>query len=141
MKDILATLEAAGSFRTLLAVLDRGGLAAALRESGPHTLFAPNDDAFEQVNVDVLAGDREQSAVLMNYHLVAGKVRAQEIAESEHLQTEGGKSLTVRREGGQQTIDNATYVEADIECANGVVHVIDHVFLPRMSGWYCGGCC
>jgi uncharacterized surface protein with fasciclin (FAS1) repeats len=33
-------------------------------------------------------------------------------------------------------IDNAHIVEPDIECSNGVIHIIDNVFLPQHSGWY-----
>jgi uncharacterized surface protein with fasciclin (FAS1) repeats len=54
--------------------------------------------------------------------------------------TRSDKSLTVRTEEGIQVIDNARYVTSDIECSNGVIHVIDNVFLPQLSGWYCGCC-
>lgn len=141
MNDILKTLEADGSFKTLLSVLGKADLADALREPGPLTLFAPNDDAFKRVSVEAITEDRDQVVSLINYHLVSGKLTAEEIAGNEHLVTESGKSLTVSLEEGQQVIDNAKYVKTDIECSNGIVHVIDNVFLPRMSGWYCGGCC
>jgi uncharacterized surface protein with fasciclin (FAS1) repeats len=56
------------------------------------------------------------------------------------LSTENGKSLTVRIEDGRTLIDNGKFVRTDIECSNGVIHVIDNVFLPRFSGWYCACC-
>lgn len=141
MNDILKTLTADGSFQTLLSVLKAADLADTLREAGPLTLFAPNDKAFERINLDEITSDKEQLVSLLTYHLVEGKFTAGEIARNEHLMTENGKSLTVQLEEGSQVIDNARYVRCDIECSNGIVHVIDNVFLPRMSGWYCGSCC
>jgi uncharacterized surface protein with fasciclin (FAS1) repeats len=140
MKDILDTLAADGSFQTLLSLLDKAGLTATLRGQGPFTLFAPNDAAFTRVRVAELAGDRENLVSILSYHIVSGRCTAAEIARDDHLDTSSGKALTVRTEEGVRMIDNARYVRTDVECANGIVHVIDNVFLPQMSGWYCGCC-
>jgi len=140
MKNILDTLTAEGSFQTLLALLEKAALTDRLKEPGPITLFAPNDEAFERVNVEEIAGDQESLVALLNYHLVEGKLTAAGIAGNEQLMTVSDKSLTVRLEEGLQLIDNARYVRTDIECANGIIQVIDNVFLPRFSGWYCGCC-
>lgn len=138
--DILGTLEDNGSFQTLLGLLEKAGLTGRLQEPGPFTLFAPNDEAFQRVNVEEISGDRDNLAQLLDYHLVEGKLTAAEIAADEQLMTISGKSLTVRLEEGLQVIDNARYVSTDIECANGIIQVIDNVFLPQFSGWYCGCC-
>jgi len=140
MKNILDTLTAEGSFQTLLALLEKAGLTDRLAEPGPVTLFAPNDEAFQRVNVEEIAGDQENLVSLLNYHLVEGKLTAAEIAGNEQLMTVSDKSLTVHLEEGLQVIDNAHYVRTDIDCANGIIQVIDNVFLPRFSGWYCGCC-
>lgn len=140
MKAILDTLAADGSFQTLLSVLKLADLSGSLDEAGPFTLFAPNDDAFQRINLDEITSDRDNLASILTYHIVPGKLTAAEIARDEQLMTTNGKSLTVLLEEGIQVIDNAKYVKADIECANGIIHVIDNVFLPQFSGWYCGCC-
>lgn len=140
VKDIHDTLAAEGSFQTLLSMLKMAGLADTLREPGPLTLFAPNDDAFMRFNIDELTADREKLVTLLTYHVIHGKFTTAEIGRDEQLLTSNGKSLTVLLEEGRQVIDNAKYVRTDIECANGSIHVIDNVFLPQMSGWYCGCC-
>ena len=141
MQDILSTLAAEGSFLKLLSLLERGGLADTLSKEGPFTLFASNDDAFERVKIDEMASVRDKLVALLTYHIVDGKYSSAEIGRDEHLVTSSGKSLTLHIEEGKQAIDNARYVKADIECSNGIIHVIDNVFLPQMSGWYCGSCC
>lgn len=140
MKAILDTLAEDGSFQTLLSMLKKADLSGRLAESGPFTLFAPNDEAFQRVNVDEISGDRENLASILTYHIVQEKLTAAEIARNEQLMTTNDKSLTVLLEEGQQVIDNAKYVKTDIECSNGIIHVIDNVFLPQFSGWYCGCC-
>jgi uncharacterized surface protein with fasciclin (FAS1) repeats len=140
VKDILDTLTADGSFQTLLSMLKKAELTDTLTKPGPITLFAPNDDACKRVKVDEITSDKEKLVSLLTYHMVQGKFSAAEIGRDELLLTNNGKSLTIHLEEGIQVIDNAKYVKADIECANGIIHVIDNVFLPQMSGWYCACC-
>lgn len=140
VKNILDTLAADGSFQTLLDVLQMADLSDTLKAPGPLTLFAPNDDAFKRMNIGEITADKEKLVLLLTYHMVQGKLTAAEIARDEMLLTSSGKSLTVQLEEGRQVIDNAKYVRTDIECSNGIIHVIDNVFLPHMSGWYCSCC-
>jgi uncharacterized surface protein with fasciclin (FAS1) repeats len=139
MKDILETLTVEGSFATLLRLMEKAGLLEGLREPGPFTLFAPDDTAFTRVNLD--ENDSDRLKAVFTYHLVEGKVSAAGIAGEEHLLTVAAKSLTVHLDEGVHVVDNARLVRTDIECSNGVIHIIDNVFLPQFSGWYCGGCC
>lgn len=141
VKDILETLTGEGSFNTLLAALKTTELTDRLKGEGPFTLFAPNDQAFQRVNVDEIAKDQSGFVTTLNYHLLAGRVTSPDIGRRESLLTRAGKSLTVHLHEGHVVVDNANLVRADIECSNGVIHVIDNVFLPQFSGWYCGSCC
>jgi uncharacterized surface protein with fasciclin (FAS1) repeats len=140
VKDILETLSEDGSFQTLLKSLDMAGMAGKFKEAGPFTLFAPNDAAFERINFEEITKDKGNLTDILTYHLLTGKMSSAEIEQNESLYTENGKSLTARMEQGEQLIDNGKYVKTDIECSNGVIHVIDNVFLPRFSGWYCNCC-
>jgi uncharacterized surface protein with fasciclin (FAS1) repeats len=45
--------------------------------------------------------------------------------------TVNGASLTINAMGGKVMVDNALVVKTDIECTNGVIHVIDTVVLPK----------
>lgn len=141
MKDILQTLTEDGSFKTLLAALSSTELIEKLKGEGPFTLFAPSDLAFQRVNLDEMTKDASGFATTLNYHLLAGKMSSSDIGRRETLFTKAGKSLTVHLHEGHAVIDNAKVVRGDIECSNGVIHVIDNVFLPQFSGWYCGSCC
>lgn len=42
-----------------------------------------------------------------------------------------GSSITIATSGGKVTVDKANVIKTDIECSNGVIHVIDSVILPE----------
>ena len=42
-----------------------------------------------------------------------------------------GQSVQIMAKGGKVMVDNANVVKTDIECSNGVIHVIDAVILPK----------
>jgi len=140
VKTILETLKEEGCFKTLLSTLTQANLLTKLECPGPFTLFAPNDKAFERVNLEEITKEKDNLSAVLKYHLLTGKTMASDIDQTERLYTECGKSLTVHLEEGKSVIDNGNLVKTDVECSNGVIHVVDNVFLPQFSGWYCGCC-
>jgi uncharacterized surface protein with fasciclin (FAS1) repeats len=132
--DIVSTAIAAGSFKTLVAAVQAAGLVDVLRGKGPFTVFAPTDGAFAKLpkgTVEGLLQDKAKLAAILTYHVVPGLVRAADVVKVSSAKTVNGQSLAVKTNAEGVTIDNARVVKADIECTNGVVHVIDSVVLPR----------
>jgi len=138
MQDILERIAADRSLKKLQHYLEVAGLADTLKGAGPFTLFAPNDAAFARTDVEERFGGVEGLRSTLSYHLVRGRLGGDELAglRASKLRTENGKSLSLVEDEGEVMVDNARLVQRDIECANGLVHVIDNVFLPQLSGWY-----
>ncbi len=139
MPTIMETIAADPSLKTLKKALDIvAGVRKRLESSGTLTFFAPNDDAFARLNVDQVLGDSAKLADILNYHLVGEKHYKEEmdVKNLDALVTELGKSLSIYLDENEIMIDNAHLVTTDIECSNGVIHIIDNVFLPQHSGWY-----
>ena len=131
--DIVDTAVAAGQFQTLVAAVQAAGLVEALKGEGPFTVFAPTDEAFAKLpagTVDALLKDPEKLGAILKYHVVAGKVTAADVAKIQEARTLQGQTLTIDTKKGVR-IDNAKVMAADIECSNGVIHVIDTVLLPK----------
>ena len=134
-KDIVDTAVEADDFSTLVAAVKAAELVETLKGEGPFTVFAPNDAAFEKVeeatltellkpeNVETLQG-------ILTYHVVPGKVMAADVVEMESAETASGKMLKIKADDGVVMINGAKVIATDIECENGVIHVIDTVLMP-----------
>jgi uncharacterized surface protein with fasciclin (FAS1) repeats len=134
-KDIVDTAVAAGSFKTLATALTEADLVSALKGKGPFTVFAPTDEAFSKLPDGTLETllkpeNKKQLAAILTYHVVPGKVTAKEVVKLSGAKTLNGQRVDIKVKDGKVTVDNATVVKADIECSNGVIHVIDQVILP-----------
>jgi uncharacterized surface protein with fasciclin (FAS1) repeats len=132
-KDIVDTAVAAGSFTTLVKAVEAAGLVDTLKGEGPFTVFAPTDEAFAKLppgTLDKLLGDPGKLKAVLTYHVVAGKVMSGDVKPG-MVRTVEGSSAKVKVKGGKVMIDNANVVKTDIECSNGVIHVIDSVILPK----------
>ena len=134
--DIVDTAVKAGSFNTLVAAVQAAGLAETLKGEGPFTVFAPTDDAFAKLPAgtveDLLKPEnKDKLAAILTYHVVSGKVMAKDVMTMKEAKTVNGESVTISMETDTVMIDNAKVVTPDIECSNGVIHVIDTVILPK----------
>ena len=132
-KDIVDTAVAAGNFNTLVAAIKAAGLVDTLKGKGPYTVFAPTDDAFAKIpkaDLDALLADKAKLTAVLTYHVVPGKVMAKDVAGLKTAKTVNGAELTIDTSSGVK-IDGATVIKADIEAANGVIHVIDTVVIPK----------
>jgi uncharacterized surface protein with fasciclin (FAS1) repeats len=136
MHDIMEAVKNETSLQKLMTSLAKADLVETLKGVGPYTLFAPNDAAFTRMDIEAALNDPENLKETLTYHLVAGKHPAATIAALDSLGTENGKSLTITLEEGETLVDNAKFVTSDIECSNGLIHIIDNVFKPQLSGWY-----
>lgn len=138
MPTIMETIESNSALKTLVSAIKAADMAETLRRPGSFTFFAPNEDAFNRMNLEVILSDKEKLISILQYHLVGERRSAAELDAKNvfTLVTESGKSLSVYLDENEIMIDNAHIVEPDIECSNGVIHIIDNVFLPQHSGWY-----
>lgn len=119
-------------FETLVAALVETGLDAALAGEGPFTVFAPTDDAFAALGVpaaDLLA-DPELANILL-YHVVDGRLKAEDVAALERITTLMGKDLKVNVTADGVFINDSKVVITDIKAENGIIHVIDAVLIPQ----------
>ena len=135
MHDIIDTAVAAGSFKTLAAAVTAAGLIDTLKGAGPFTVFAPTDEAFAKLpagTVDALLKDIPKLKSILTYHVVAGKVLAADVVklDGKSAKTVNGAEVKISTAGGVKLNGTANVVKTDIECTNGVIHVLDAVILP-----------
>ncbi len=135
MKDIVDTAVEAGSFNTLATALTEAGLVDALKGEGPFTVFAPTDDAFAALPESTVESllkpeNREMLVSILTYHVVPGKVMAEQVMGLNAAETLNGQRVDIMVKDGSVMIDGAQVVMTDVEASNGVIHVIDSVIMP-----------
>jgi uncharacterized surface protein with fasciclin (FAS1) repeats len=135
MHDIVDTAVAAGSFKTLAAAVTAAGLVPTLKSAGPFTVFAPTDEAFAKLpagTVEALLKDIPKLTAILTYHVVAGKVMAADVVtmDGKSAKTVNGAEVKISTKGGVKLNGTSNVVKTDIECTNGVIHVLDAVILP-----------
>ena len=138
MKNIVEIAVEAGSFNTLVAAVKAAGLAETLQGTGPFTVFAPTDTAFAKLpagTVEALLADKEKLTAILTYHVVPGKVVADDIVKANGATptTVSGLPLDIVVRDGKVFVNGAQVETADIVASNGVIHVIDSVLLPAAA--------
>jgi uncharacterized surface protein with fasciclin (FAS1) repeats len=136
-KDVVDTAVEAGQFKTLVAAVKAAGLVDTLKGDGPFTVFAPTDEAFAKLGDATIADllkpeNKAKLQAILTYHVVPGRVLAADVVklDGKDVKTVQGSAATVHVKGGKVMIGKANVVKTDIDCKNGVIHVIDAVILP-----------
>jgi uncharacterized surface protein with fasciclin (FAS1) repeats len=133
--NIVETAVSNGSFKTLVAAVTAGELVETLSGTGPFTVFAPLDAAFDllpegTVATLVLPENKAQLQGILTYHVVAGKVMASDLSDGMVVKTVNGAEITIHLTDGKVFVNDAEVVMADVETDNGVIHAINNVIMP-----------
>ncbi len=151
-KNIVETAQGQEALAALVSALTTADntegtdLVGTLSGDGPFTVFAPTNDAFENLlasldGFESLADfdtDEERAILttILTYHVISGvAAKSTDLSAGQKLGTVQGEELTVNLEGGvfiqDATEVDAEVVIADVEASNGVVHVINKVMVPQ----------
>ena len=147
-KDIVDNAVNSKDHTTLVAAVQAAGLVETLKMKGPYTVFAPTNDAFENLpegTVETLLKpeNKGQLTTVLTYHVVPGKLDFESIAAAikkgngkATFETAAGSTLTAMMNGSRNIVltdakgNTANVATYDVYQSNGVIHVIDSVLLP-----------
>lgn len=147
-KDIVDNAVNSKDHTTLVAAVKAAGLVETLKTTGPFTVFAPTNAAFDKLPAGtvptlVKPENKEMLTKVLTYHVVAGKMGSKEIASA--IKAGGGKAELTTVQGGKlwawmdgkklmlkdEKGGTSTVTIADVFQSNGVIHVIDTVLMPN----------
>ena len=148
-KNIVENAVNSKDHTTLVAAVKAAGLVETLTSAGPFTVFAPTNAAFNLLpagTVESLVKPENKAtlASILTYHVVSGKFSAKDIVKmikagkgKAEIKTVSGGILTATRKGNKIMVKDskggvALVTTANVNQSNGVIHVIDHVLLPKM---------
>ena len=131
--NLLARAAANGSFKTFGKAVEQAGLSQTLNGTGPFTVFAPTDAAFEKLPdgaLNGLLGNQPALRNVLTYHVVQGELTAAALQGRSYVTALNGDRIPVRVMDGKVMVGNAMVVMADVDASNGVIHAIDGVLMP-----------
>lgn len=146
-KNIIENAVASKDHTTLVAAVKAAGLVETLSGKGPFTVFAPTNDAFNEVPKEALANlmkpeNKQMLSSVLTYHVVPGMVDATTLMNNikegkgkATLKSVQGEMLTFTMSNGKIWIVDAKGGKSmitikDVFQSNGVIHVIDKVLMP-----------
>lgn len=142
-KDIVENAMNANNVTTVVAAVKAADLVATLQGPGPFTVFAPTNAAFEKLpagTVDTLLKPENKNTLkgILTYHVVPGRLTADQLTDGQMLTTVQGEKLTVMKTGTSVMIKDAKGGTATVETpnvisSNGVTHVINAVLMPAKA--------
>jgi uncharacterized surface protein with fasciclin (FAS1) repeats len=147
-KNIVQNAVNSKDHTTLVTAVKAAGLVETLQSPGPFTVFAPTNEAFNMLpkgTVENLLKPQNKSALtnILTYHVVAGKLDTKELSRlikegngKAALKTVSGGTLWASMKGNKIILTDekggmAMVTIKNVYQSNGVIHVIDHVVLPR----------
>lgn len=148
-KDIVDNAVNSKNHTTLVAAVKAAGLVETLKSKGPFTVFAPVNDAFENLpegTVETLLKPENKATLtkVLTYHVVSGKMDFNAISAKikaskgkAEMKTVAGGTLTAKMNGDHNITltdekgNTANITVYDVYQSNGVIHVIDTVLMPN----------
>ncbi|XP_030600435.1 periostin, osteoblast specific factor b isoform X3 [Archocentrus centrarchus] len=128
------TIEVDDDLSTLSDIAQNAGLLDKLGQPGHYTLFAPTNEAFERLGVDVLEriqSDEQALKALLTFHLLDSVQCSEAIMVGSSYETLEGNSIEIGCDGESLTVNGVKMVrKKDIITTNGVIHIIDEVLVP-----------
>lgn len=119
-------------FSTLATALTTAELVETLQGEGPFTVFAPTNAAFDALPaglLDALLADPTALGNVLQYHVVSGDVRAEQVVTLTEAASLNGTVDVKVIDGTVVLNDRVQVTNTDIIAANGVIHVIDAVLI------------
>lgn len=147
-KDIVSNAVNSKAHTTLVAAVKAAGLVETLQSAGPFTVFAPTNAAFDLLPAGTVgnllkAENKATLTKILTYHVVAGKFNAADVMKlikagngTASVKTVAGGNLMLSMKGNKLAVADekggVSYVTIkDVNQSNGVIHVVDHVLLPK----------
>lgn len=133
------------NFTSLVGALTKAGqpdFVTILSGTGPFTVFAPTNDAFTAFNTELAPGgiagvSNANLTKVLQYHVVSGNILASSLTEGQVVNTlQTPQTFMIQLAGGAKIKDVnnriSTIVATDVQCSNGVIHVLNKVLLPTL---------
>ena len=129
--NIVQTASGSKDHTTLVTAVKAAGLVDVLSNAGPFTVFAPTNAAFDKLPKGTVEGLLEPSKKddlknILEYHTYVGNLKTEYMQDGQEYEQVNGGKIKITKVGDKVFVNVAS-----ITTANGMIHVINDVLLPK----------
>lgn len=135
-KNVVQIAVGSKDHTTLVTAVTTAELADDLSTTGPFTVFAPTNAAFDKLPAGTVSDllkpeNREKLATILQYHVYVGTLTAAILQDGQSLGMVDGGNIKITKKDGKIFINDNAEIIASIPASNGIIHVVNTVLLPK----------
>jgi uncharacterized surface protein with fasciclin (FAS1) repeats len=135
--NIVSLAVASKDHTILVEAIKSADYVTSVAASGPLTVFAPTNAAFEKLPEGTVQNLLEPENIgqlrkILQYHVTTSALGADSFTDGQTLGMANGKKATIHVQDGALSINDAKII-ASAPASNGMLHIIDTVLIPPES--------
>ena len=134
-KDVVQVAVGSKDHTTLVAAIKQAELVDVLKKSGPFTVFAPTNAAFDKLpkgTVEDLMKPEKKDVLadILQYHVSVGIYKEDMLQDGQSLGQVNSQNITISKKDGKIMVNGTAHVIGTVMASNGIIYIIDEVLLP-----------
>lgn len=134
-KNIVQVAIGSKDHTTLVEAVKAAELVDVLSNTGPFTVFAPTNDAFNKLPAGTLTDlmkpeNKEALSNILEYHVSVAVYKPEALNDGQIIGQVNGGSIKISKKDGKILVNDKAEVIASIPTSNGIIHVINEVLTP-----------
>ncbi len=135
-QDVVDVAIGSQDHSTLVAAVQAAELVEPLKKSGPFTVFAPTNAAFDKLpagTVDDLLKpeNKDKLADILEYHVSVGVFTEDMLRDGQKIGQVNSRNIVIAKDGSSIKVNGKANVVGTVRASNGIIYVIDEVLLPE----------
>jgi uncharacterized surface protein with fasciclin (FAS1) repeats len=133
-KDIVKVASGSPAHTTLVTAVKAAGLVDVLSNTGPFTVFAPVNEAFDKLPKGTVESllkpeNKDKLADILQYHVAVAVYKDDMLTDGRVINMANGGNIKISRKDGKIVINDSATIVGSVPASNGLIHVIDGVLL------------
>lgn len=128
--DLIEAADSYDELSTFSEYADSLNLESQLSDSETYTLFAPDNEAFSELEGMIDTLSEEQLEKILLYHIADTALFTQQLDTEQQIPSLQGEDLFVSVRNNSVTVNAGELIGGNIRATNGVLHATNSVLLP-----------
>lgn len=134
-QDVVQVAVGSTDHTTLVSAIKAADLVEPLHKSGPYTVFAPTNEAFDKLPSgtldDLLRPEKKDVlADILEYHVSVGVFTEDMMSNGQRIGQVNSQNITISKVNGKIRVNDKANIIGTVRASNGIIYVIDEVLLP-----------